>query len=64
MNRQLWKIFHLDVVTVQNLGLELEAYHVQSVRVECSLETVTHQTGPVGIAQIKGFKYRNAIHSF
>ena len=44
-------------MTVQNLGLELEAYHVQSVRVECSLEAVTQQTGPVGIAQIKGFKY-------
>ena len=64
MNRQLWKIFHLDVVTVQSLELELEAYHVQSVRVEYSLENVTQQTGPVGIAQIKGFKFRNAWHSF
>ena len=51
-------------MTEQNLALELEAYHVQSVRVECSLETVTQQTGPVGIAQIKGFKYRNAKYSF
>ena len=51
-------------MTVQNLELELEAYHVQSVRVEYSLETVTQHTGPVGIAQIKGFKYRNSKHSF
>ena len=51
-------------MTVQNLELELEAYHVQSVRVEYSLETVTQQTGPVGIVQIKGFKYRNSKHSF
>ena len=28
----MMKIFHLDVVIVQNLELELEAYPVQSVR--------------------------------